>query len=71
MAGLSMPWLKFWVRDKEGGTDGLDGRIRVNSEQWDGKLDLAVPGFLNTGVENLLADLALGPYSPEVGGSKS
>jgi hypothetical protein len=65
-----MPWLKFWVRDKEG-TDGLDGRIRVNTEQWKGGLDLAVPGFLNTGLENRLADLALGPYSPEVGGSKS
>jgi hypothetical protein len=67
MAGLSMPWLKFWVRDKEGGADELDGRIRVNSEQWDGKLNLAVPRFLSADLD----DLALGPYSPEVGGSKS
>ncbi|KAN0071189.1 hypothetical protein V8E54_010620 [Elaphomyces granulatus] len=61
---LSMPWVKFWVRDKDGGTDGLDGKIRVNLEQWDGRWVLYVPRFLDTGVENRLANLALGPYSP-------
>ena len=62
-----MPWLKFWDRDKSGGTNGLDGRIRVNLEQWDGKWVLYIPGFLDTSAESR----ALGPYSPVVGGSKS
>ncbi|KAN0070666.1 hypothetical protein V8E54_011535 [Elaphomyces granulatus] len=57
---LSMPWLKFWDRDKSGGTNGLDGRIRVNLEQWDGKWVLYIPGFLDTSAESR----ALGPYSP-------